>query len=240
MNTQKGFGTVLLILFGIVLIGSGGYVYTQQKKSVDLVTNTEAEVNITTSVSVDDKITMEKKVNDAQKTINDSVEKNLVSETNVKVDTQGNLIPSLIIDPDIASDLVAEKYGSDPVYVRQMIRTRLMAIAAGLRTQASIISNQNNGSYAKVCDVAKEYFTSEVYKTINSGDEFDESLLAKLGVTVESYRISESLCKSNDSAYVATIPFTLEDGTNTKYCMSNSGSVYGEADFDTMTCIKKY
>jgi hypothetical protein len=149
-------------------------------------------------------------------------------------------MPALIVDPKIAADLVVERTGSNPVYVRSLIKAQLLGMAARFQTNALLIKSANNDSYSTVCDSAKTYLNAMVSENINTGDEFQDDMTAKLGITVNSYRINELICKSNDSGFIATVPLTLEDGTNTKMCISSKGSEYGEANFETLTCIKKY
>lgn len=236
-NKQKGFLSLgILIILGIVLIGGGGYMYAQQKKNVDIQTN--QDVNATTSISSDDKSTMEEKVNEAQKTINDSVGKNLVTEATVKTDTKGNPMPSLTIDPDVATDLVVAKYGGeDSAYMRQLIEVGWKALGSGLMAESSIKRNAT-GSYIESCDGAVEYLETKVKENLEQ-DKEEGDLLKKLGITLESYNINQFTCKDSKDGFVATVPVVLRDNTKTQFCMSNSGSAYGEANFETMTCIKR-
>lgn len=236
-NKQKGFLSLgILVILGLVLIGGGGYIYTQQKQSVDIQTN--QDVNATTSVSTDDKSTMEEKVNEAQKTINDSVGKNLVTEATVKADTRGNPIPSLTVDPDVATDLVVAKYGGeDSAYARTLIEVGWKAFGAGLSAE-SMIKSKTVGSYTESCDGAVEYLKTEISKNLER-DKEEGDMSKKLGITLESYNINQFTCKDSEGGFIASVPIVLRDNTKTQFCMSSSGNRFGKADFDTMTCIEK-
>jgi hypothetical protein len=226
-NTQRGFiGLAIIVIIALAAIGGGTYVYTKQKEKVD---STE---------SIDTTANMQKDLNEAKDDINASVGAKLVTSATVKIDSNGRPLPVLGADEKVAANLVAERYGSDPAYARKMIKVSLFAMGTGLQADASTIVSQG-GSYAGVCDGAKAYFNTEVIKALNSDEDFQNELTAKMGITASSYRINELVCKSNDSAYVATIPLTLEDGTNTKLCMSSTGTTYGEANFTTLTCVKR-
>jgi predicted RND superfamily exporter protein len=234
-NTQTGFiAIVIIIVIALVAVGGGTYVYTQQKMNVD--TESELEINSTSTTSSTTTNSMQDNLNEAKDNLNTSVGKNLVTEATVRTDSKGNPIPALIVDPKIAADIVVEKYGSDPAYVRQLIKVQLMAMSAGLQAEASMI-NSKNGSYATVCERAKAFLYEKARENMNTGDEMHDQLTVALNITVDSYRIEELVCKSNDSGFVATLPLTLEDGTKTKMCMSSKGFRYNEADFENMTCV---
>lgn len=244
-NKQTGFiGIAIIILIALVAVGGGTYVYTQQKMNTDIESNAsiEMEANSTSTTSTSSTTTtnsMQKSLEEAKENLNASVGKKLVTEASVRTDSKGNPVPALIVDPKVAADVVVEGVGSNPAYVRSLIKSVLKAMAAGFQYEALIISKANNGSYATVCNQAKTYLTDMASESMDTGDEFQDDLTKKLGMTVNSYRINELVCRSNDSGFVATVPLTLEDGTNTKMCMSSKGFAYGEADFETMTCVKK-
>jgi uncharacterized protein YjbJ (UPF0337 family) len=237
-NKQKGFlGLGILIILGLVLVGGGVYVYTNQKTEVNVATDTE--INATsTPVSTDNKDTMEVKLNESKNTINESVGKNLVTDASVKIDTKGNPIPSLTVNPDVATDLVVAKYGGeDSAYMRQLIEVGWKALGSGLMAESSIKRNAT-GSYIESCDGAVEYLETKVKENLEQ-DKEEGGLLKKIGITLESYNLNQFTCKDSKNGFVASVPVVLRDNTKTQFCMSSSGSGFGEANFDTMTCIKK-
>lgn len=240
-NTQNGFIAIaIIIVIALVAVGGGTYIYTQQKMNGDIESDSgvEMEVNSTSTTSTTTTNSMKESLEEAKDNLNASVGKKLVTEASVRKDSKGNPIPALIVDPKVAADLVVERTGSNPAYVRQLIKVQLMAMSAGLQAEASMI-NSKNGSYATVCERAQAFLYEKARENMNTGDEMQDELMKALKITVDSYRINELVCKSNDSGFVATVPLTLEDGTKTKMCMSSKGFAYNEANFETMTCIKK-
>ncbi len=235
-NNQNGFiGIAIIIIIALVAVGGGTYVYTQQKMNTNIDSGIEVETNSTSTTTTN---SMQKNLEEAKDNLNASVGKNLVTEASVRKDSKGNPIPALIVDPDVAAEIVIEKYGSNPAYFRQLIKVQLMAMAAGLQAEASQIKSKN-GSYASVCERAGPFLYERANENLNYDDELTQSMNKSLNITIDSYRINELVCKSNDSGFVATVPLTLEDGTVTKMCMSNKGSAYNEANFETLTCVKK-
>jgi hypothetical protein len=239
-NTQKGFiGIAIIIVIALIAVGGGTYVYTQQKMNTNIDSNIEVETNSTSTTSITTTNSIQESLEEAKDNLNTSVGKNLVTEATVRTDSKGNPIPALIVDPSVAAEIVVEKYGSNPTYLRQLIKVQLMAMAAGLQAEASQIKSKN-GSHASVCERAGPFLYERANENLNYDDELTQSMNKSLNITIDSYRINELVCKSNDSGFVATLPLTLEDGTNTKMCMSSKGSAYGEPDFENQACIKKY
>jgi hypothetical protein len=147
-------------------------------------------------------------------------------------------MPSLTVDPDVATDLVVAKYGGeDSAYTRTLIETGWIAFGYRLMAESSIKS-KTVGSYIESCDGAVEYLKTEINKNLEQ-DKEEGDMLKKLGITLESYNLNQFTCKDSESGFIASVPIVLRDNTKTQFCISSSGNRFGEADFDTMTCIEK-
>lgn len=103
-------------------------------------------------------------------------------------------------------------------------------------TLANSIKDQSNGSYAKVCDAAKTYFGANTNTNI-AGEILQTS---KTTLTANNYVSAELKCKATVRDYILTIPFTREDKTPTKLCVSSTGVALGDGNFETISCIKKF
>lgn len=103
-------------------------------------------------------------------------------------------------------------------------------------TLANSARDQSNGSYAKVCDAAKTYFSTNTNTNV-AGEILQTS---KVALTANNYMTADLKCNATAKGYVLTIPFTRDDKTQTKLCVSSTGVAVGDADFNDMTCIKKF
>ncbi len=103
-------------------------------------------------------------------------------------------------------------------------------------TLANSVKDQSNGSYAKVCDTAKTYFSAN--SNTNVAGEIMQT--SKVALTAHNYLTADLKCKATAKDYVLTVPFTRDDKVQTKLCVSSTGVALGDANFDTMTCIKKF
>jgi hypothetical protein len=260
MNTQKGFISVLLILAGLVLAGGGLYVYDQKNDLGIFNTNENKEpstlveektdvkdseekkdinVNVTSKNDVEENV---KQMNALKDEINTSAGKEIISKIATSTDSSGNVYPSLIVDPKNITEAMFERYDKNS-YARNLLNLQITTMLGSFEID-TMEYKAKNGSYIGLCDNSKKILTSYAGVNRDADDELSVEMYKQAGITIDSYKIDESICKSNSSSFVITMPIPLKEGGDGTVCLSEQTGtahpvVIGEADFKNFTCIKK-
>lgn len=218
--------------------------YTQVDNSEDQnIQNKPDNTTISSATSTDR--SNESIIDDANKAkdqLNKSAGKKIITEVRVGTDSVGNVAPQLIVDPKVITEVALSRVDQN-AYARQLLNLQITTMLGSFEAQALMYFSKN-GSYSGVCNNSKELLTSQTGVVLRSDDEMSVELYKQTGITIDSYKINQSVCKSNNSSYVLTIPIPLKDGTDGTACVSKrigtaSPVVIGQADFNTFTCIKK-
>lgn len=253
MNTQKGFVSILIILLGIGIIGGGVYVYTKNNNTsifnkeeilaTTTLSTTTAEVNSTPdSNSPNTEEELLKQMNSFKGEINASAGKEIISKIATSTDSNGKVYPSAIVDPKNITEAMFERYDKT-AYIQNLLNLQISTMLGSFEIDTIEYKNKK-GSYVGVCDDSKKILTSYAGVNRDTDDELSIEMYKQTGITIDSYRINESVCKSNESSFVLNMPIPLKDGTNGTVCLSNRiGSAHpviigGKADFNNLTCVK--
>lgn len=223
-NIQTGF-IGLIILLIVALAATGGGVYIYKKSQLNLSQN---------NVSSTQNVQSEKLAED----INTSVGQPVITKIVTRTDSSGKASPVAVVNPKVLNDLAAQKYGNNSVESRKIINLDLYSTGGEFRYQAGVIQSET-GSYTSACEKAKSIFEKQINIFINGTSE-ESPGQRDSGISIGDFRLDELKCIASSNAFVITIPVTLKDGTQTKLCVSDSMSVYGDVDVNSTSCIKKY
>lgn len=218
-NSQKGFiGILVSIIIALALLGGGTYYVTSHNKTgpepASLTPGNTVVVGVT-----------------------DKTKTPVTAQVSTFVDSQGNKHSALTVDEDQLNQAVAEKYGGNSAAINKQIKVQLQASFSTFGGYEAAMIQSKDGSYSNICNSAKSSISTDIKNTLDS----DEGTLAALGITINSFRTNELVCKASSDKFVVAMPLTLEDGTKTRVCSSvNQGGILGDADFNSYTCIKKY
>lgn len=217
--------------------------YTQVNNSENQNIQDKPDNTVVSTTSVDrSKEAIIEDANKAKDQLNKSAGKKIITEVRVGTDSVGNVAPELIVDPKVMTEVSLSRVDQN-AYARQLLNLQITTMLGTFETQALMYFSKN-GSYSGVCDNSKELLTSQTGVNLHSDDEMSVELYKQTGITIDSYKINQSVCKSNNLSYVLTIPIPLKDGTDGTSCVSKrigtaSPVIIGQADFNTLTCIKK-
>ena len=127
---------------------------------------------------------------------------------------------------------VAEKYGNNSAAINKQIKAKAQASFSGFVVEAST-AQYKDGSYNNACLNARSFIENDIKKSLGSG------VYQSLGITIDSFRTGEIVCKTSTDKFIITMPIMLEDGTEAKVCstVSQLGFV-GDADYANYMCIK--
>ncbi|HYC34319.1 MAG TPA: hypothetical protein VEC13_01150 [Candidatus Paceibacterota bacterium] len=224
-NKQRGFiGITIIILIALAAIGGGAYVYHENRvaENANFENNIKEGIETASSTGATTTVTVG---------VTSKIKTPITAEVSVKTDSQGNKVPSIVVNEDQLNKGVAEKYAGNSAAVNKLIKARAQATFSSFVIEASM-KQSTNGSYKNVCADAKSFIEADIQKNMMDGDP--------LGVSLKSFNTAQIVCKADADNFIITMPITLEDGSAAKVCSSASALGFvGDANYETYTCIKK-
>lgn len=208
-NTQSGFvGIAFAIIIALIAIGGGTYVYTK--------------INQNTALESD--------LGKATETASSTITANI----SVRTDSNGNKIPSVVVDQDQLNKAVTEKFNNPS--------GRNMVIRDGLRNIVSTfpwdeVMSKDLANFENICSIVPDYLNAKAKIWLVNPNT--ASVNQGLNITLSNYRLSEYKCKSSKEAFIFTVPYTDKDGSQATVCVDRYTSGFGVANFSDLTCTWK-
>jgi len=211
-NTQNGFGGILIIiLIALLAAGGGSYIYTKT-----------AGNNATTAVTIG---------------VTSDTKTPITATITPKVDSTGKETFSIVVNQSELNQAVSEKYNNSSGK-RKVIKDELINILGLFKSYDVYSLKEKEGDYKKTCDIATYSLKNRAQERMSNPDNVEFN--ASLGITLESFRLSEYKCKSSDDVFVLTIPFTNEAGKESTVCVNQytKGIGVGNFNFESLDADK--
>ena len=141
-----------------------------------------------------------------------------------------------VVDPQKLNQAVLEK-NNNPAGKRMVIRDGLRNIVSTFVSEEVFPREERKEGFEKICNIVPDFLDKKAKKWMSDPNIAQEN--AGLGITLESYRLSEYKCKSSADSFVFTVPFEAENGTDGTVCVTKYTSDIGAADFENLICTWK-
>jgi len=225
MNKQKG-SILAVVLVAVLVVLGGGYLYVNHEATKELERQNDISEAISDTLKTGEENEIE--LGETQKTGTPVTAKIIPNE-----DSFGNKGVSVLIDEELLKKGVIEKYEGNTDEIHKLIKAYVITSLSNFQVKAAV-QNQNEKTYKNVCNDVNNYLKTEIQKMLNREGTIDE----EIGVTIDSFRINELICKSNSTDFVITVPFSIDGGGDGLWCASTYSSGGNGVDYENYKCIK--